>query len=81
MTEPTPSPEIAPPAPSVAEAPVPATPVAAAESSLLRSETLARPTYSDFKLPEGATVDSDSLKAASIPLGMILCEKELTAKA
>ena len=65
MTEPTPSPEVPTPAPNVAEALVPATPTPAAESSLLRPETPARPAYSDFKLPEGATVDSDSLKAAS----------------
>jgi hypothetical protein len=32
---------------------------------LLGPEPADRPTYSDFKLPEGATVDSDSLKAAS----------------
>ena len=65
MTEPTPSPETPTPAPSVAEAPAPATPAPAVESSLLGSEAPARPTYSDFKLPEGATVDGDSLKAAS----------------
>jgi hypothetical protein len=63
MTEPTPSPEAPTPAPSVA--PAPATPAPAAESSLLGPEPADRPTYSDFKLPEGATVDSDSLKAAS----------------
>ena len=62
MTEPTPSPETPVPAP---EARGPTTPAPAAESSLLGSEATARPTYSDFKLPEGATVDSDSLKAAS----------------
>jgi hypothetical protein len=65
MTEPTPSPETPTPAPSGAEAPVPTTPVPAAESSLLGSESPARPTYRDFKLPEGATVDDDSLKSAS----------------
>src|SRR5262249_4660726 len=35
------------------------------ESSLLGAETPQRPTYSDFKLPEGATVDGEQLEAAT----------------
>lgn len=65
MIEPTPSPETPTAVLNAAEAPAPATSVPAAESSLLGSEAPARPTYSDFKLPEGATFDSDSLTAVS----------------
>jgi hypothetical protein len=69
MTDPTPTSEIPAPTPaaSAPEASAPAstpaaTPVA---ESLLDPEVLQRPTYGDFKLPEGATVDGEQLKAAT----------------
>jgi hypothetical protein len=65
MTDPTPLPET----PAAANAPAADTPDAvaraAAESSILGSDVPARPSYGDFSLPEGATVDPEALKAAS----------------
>jgi hypothetical protein len=74
MADPTPSPDTTPapsmptpgtPAPAAAAQPSgPSTVPAASAPSVLGSEAPA-PTYGDFKLPEGAAVDDESLKAAS----------------
>jgi hypothetical protein len=71
MVDPTPSPDTTPvpgtPAPAAAAQPTgPSTVPAAAASSVLGSDAPEpEPTYGDFKLPEGASVDDESLKAAS----------------
>ena len=61
MTEPMPNPE----SPDSTAAPTPV-PAPDAPAPLLGSDAAAPPTtYTEFKLPEGATVDGDSMKSAS----------------
>ena len=71
MADPTPSPDTTPtpgtPAPAAAAQPSgPSTAPAASAPSVLGSDSPEpAPAYGDFKLPEGASVDDESLKAAS----------------
>jgi hypothetical protein len=66
MTDSTPIPEPLTPAPAEQGADTPAPDArAVAENSLLGSEAPAHSAYGDFALPEGVTLDSELLKAAS----------------
>src|SRR5258708_29350429 len=71
MADPTPSPDTTPapgtPAPAAAaQPPGPSTAPAAPVPSVLGSDAPEpAPTYGDFKLPEGAAIDGESLEVAS----------------